>query len=55
MRYLRIFIFFQIKKPFEICQPSIQVKKAKFHSKKKKPQPTPPPPPPQGYQDIDWG
>jgi biopolymer transport protein ExbD len=33
MRYLRIFIFFQIKKPFVIRQPNIQVEKAKFRSK----------------------
>ncbi len=31
MRHLQIFIFFQIKKPFEICQLNIQVKKTNFN------------------------
>jgi hypothetical protein len=48
MRYLRIFIFFQIKKPYEICQPNIQVKKANFHSKKNPDLP----PPPKGIRPL---
>jgi hypothetical protein len=34
IRYLQIFIFFQIKKPFVICQPNIQVKKSKISLRK---------------------
>jgi hypothetical protein len=49
MKYLRNFIFFQIKKPFEICQPNIQVKKAKFHSQRN---PNLPPPPPKGIKRL---
>jgi hypothetical protein len=35
MRYLRIYIFFQIKKPFVIRQPNIQVEKSEISLKTK--------------------